>query len=437
VGYPTLRDFIVYRDPATLLSPSTQPLATTRVCKYDDTIANAVNGAFTALAYRVAVRARDLTIGQTYTDVQVTIVPPLVVNDTILGSTITLGTPFTLSANVSGYSGPRVSYAWDIGNKGVFVAGTKPETTFVVHDTITDNYLCVLKVLVDNKVFSMDTARLSTHYGWQQVASQFVDSGSTGAISTVLLGGNIVAFASSMTAGNPKRVWQSVNAQQWTKVTDSLPMPYSMSNNKPVVFLNKICLVDDSGYVWTSPDGHAWTKASPAPVCGTKLLFYTAAFQPGMIEPPALFVDGTRIYMQPFESTGSQTILSSSDLVTWDSTSGYQMPYFADYFTEANGGMVFAGYNLNTQPDLEGWFALKNANGVTYSSMSVINVSSLITYKGMALLNDPQNVWMLSQTKTPYWFVCANAPSPAASSLAVFNGTLYFVSATGIYKAIN
>jgi len=109
-----------------------------------------------------------------------------------------------------------------------------------------------------------------------------------------------------------------------------------------------------------------------------------------------------------------------------------------DIFNERSGTVIALAITSQPQkPDLEGWFALKNANGVTYSSMSVINVSSLITYKGMALLNDPQNVWMLSQTKTPYWFVCANAPSPAASSLAVFNGTLYFVSATGIYKAIN
>jgi hypothetical protein len=451
VDYPSLRDFVIYRDPANLLTPSTQPIGTSAVCRFDDHIADIAYGGSNAIAYRVAVRAKDLSIGKTFTDVEVTVVPPLVVNDTMRMSTITLGTPFTLQANVSGYSGPRLSFAWDIGNRGVFVPSTSPETTIVLHDTLTPDYECAIKVLIDNKTFAVDTAKFATQFGWQKVAEPFADSAMTQEICTFVMGGKIFAFV-HIIAVMPHQfsLWQSSDGQTWAKISDTLPASFSMSTTKPVVFLNKTCLVDDSGYVWTSADAVAWSKASTAPVCNTIELAGGATLPaPGSVCPPALFVDGSRILLQPFPGTGSQTILSSSDLVTWDSTPGYQMRSFVNDFTGQNGTLVVTGFDWGT---MNTWFALKNSSGLSYSIPGTDSAASsspyeysLATYKGTALFTHralSQNIWALVTGPSPHWFACAQGPALAPymyissiSSLAVLNNVLYLVSTAGIYKA--
>jgi hypothetical protein len=461
VDYPSLRDFLVYRDDANLLTPSTQPIGTSPTCTYNDTITNVVNAGFTEIAYRVAVRAKNLAVGQTFTDLQITVVAPLTVypfRDTLPAY---LGVPHTLRINVNGYAGNRVSYAWDIGNKGVFVPSLQPDTTIVLHDTITQDYESVVKVLVDNKTFALDTIRLATQFGWQKVAAQFTDSTSTVRIHTTVMNDNLFAFTDRMvnTTSHWISVWQSADGLNWTKIVDSLAFPcMSQSDsirysflNKPVVFLNKICLADNDGYIWTSADGIAWNKTQGGPFCKTITDGGASwAIWPGTKCPPALFVEGDKIFLQPFQGTGSDKILSSTDLITWDSLSGYQMQSVVSDFAELNGTLAVAGIDFSGERP---WLCLKNSGGTSFptppSGFGYWGVGmardpyifNLKTYKDRFLISiNYATIWTFSNVSSQQWFACATAPVEAAGrpfSFAVLKNELFLVSTSGVFKATN
>jgi hypothetical protein len=457
IDYPSFAAFVVYRDAAPVLTPSVQPIGTSKVCSYTDT--NIIYSAQADFVYRVAVRAKNLDVGQTFTDVQITIYPPFIINrirDTLAA---TLGALHTLSAYVTGYTGSHVTYAWDIGNKGTFIPSLKPETTIVIHDTITNNYQCVLKTMVDNTIFLLDTARLTTNLGWQKVAAQFTDSTSTVRIHTTVMNDNLFAFTDRMvnTASHRISVWQSANGQNWTKTVDSLAFPcisqpdsnkYSFLT-KPVVFLNTICLADNDGYLWTSADGITWNKTLGGPFCKTITDGGVSwAVWPGTKCPPTLFVEGSRIFLQPFQGTGSDKILSSTDLITWDSLSGYQMQSVVSDFAELNGTLAVAGIDFSFERP---WLCLKNSGGTSFPNPPTGGsywglatdpyIFNLKTYKDKFLISiNYTTIWTFCNVSSQQWFACAIAPVEAAGrpfSFAVLKNELFLVSTSGVFKATN
>jgi hypothetical protein len=457
VDYPLLRDFLVYRDVAPILSPSTVPFGSSLTCKYSDSIAGNFLGSQLDYVYRVAVRAKNLAVGQTFTDVQVSVIQPFTVYR-IKDSAIVLGSPFMVQLGVGGKTNSSISYLWDIGNKGTFIPSQEPETTIVLHDTLAVDYQCAVKVLIDGKLFFEDTAHFLTQLGWQKLAPHFPDSSSW--MKMMVLGGKIIAFTrplSTPPGGARFAEWQSADAQTWTKIADSLVVPFSSLESpivpQPAVFLNKICLVDQNGYLWTTPDAVTWSKASSAPLCGTVQSVGDSAtwqhYMKGKLCVPALFVEGQRILCQPFPGTGSSAILSSSDLATWDSTTGYQMQSFVCGYAEMNGTLAVAGFDWSTAFG-NAWFCTKNTSsrscfGDPDSSMNsnyaCDNIYSLVAFKNkFVYVSAGPNVKVLNDAQSGFWYPCAAVPQEAASdvrSLVLFNGTLYLISPNGIFRAVS
>ncbi len=447
LSYFNLRDFLIYRDQGQILTPSTTPIGTSPICTFTDTIGNSFPGSSALFTYRVAVRSKDFSIGQTYEEVQVTAVSPfsIYLRDT---TPVYLGVPHTLSAFVFGSAGSAVvKYAWDIGGHGFFSASQGPETTFVLHDTvIARNYMCILKTTVGTARTILDTVNLPVYLQWQKVAQGF-DSVNSLSYHAVSLPGKIVAFIDKSDMPNVYKTatWQSTDGQTWTRITDSLEIPFSPYSGKPVNFLNRICLVDENGYLWTSIDGVGWSKDSVAPLCST--LETGAGFTPavGNLCTPALFVDGTTIVLQPFPGTGSTNILTSTDLINWDSTSGFQMRSLVSDYANYNGTLAVVGFDWN---QLSSWAGIKTSGRISYlacpdpSSSSSPFEYNIIAYKNTFIYSNSAygNLWALANESTPSWFQCSDPLTGAQNSdysLVVFNKELYLISASGIYEAAN
>ena len=445
IDYPAFNDFLIYRDNAPVITPSTMPIGNSADCSYSDTIH--VTQATTVI-YRVAVRAKDLSYGATYANAQVTLIQGF--NFTPTNDTAAmLGVPFVLHANVSGYTGAHVSYAWDIGNKGVLVPSANPETTIVLPDTLTPDYECIIRVLVDNKMFAIDTARFATRFGWQKVANAFADSSSIGGMCPVLLGTKFITFCETYEqVGRKNKIsaWQSPDGQMWSKVADSIPIPSDVYPSNPVIFNNRICMVDDSGYLWTSADAASWSKASSKPICNTVVLYQGAATPvPGTLMPPSLFVDGARLLLQQYFYTysGSQMILSSTDAVTWDTASNYQMRGFVIDFAQVGDTLVTAGIDAF----MNLWLGVKNSSSVSYFDTPTFSQSysssafgnTLVPCKSKVFWQSGSNITSISSLANPRYYSCTQVPYPnqsCASCLIDASNNLYLISTAGIYKAI-
>jgi hypothetical protein len=447
LSYFNLRDFLIYRDQGQILTPSTTPVGTSPTCTFADTIGNSFSGSSALFTYRVAVRSKDFSIGQTYEEVQVTGVSPfsIYLRDTL---PVYPGVPRTLSAFVFGSAGSAVvKYAWDIGGKGVFSQSQGPETTFVMHDTvIARNYMCILKTTVGTARTILDTVNLPVYLQWQKVAQGF-DSINALNYHAVALPGKMVAFIDKSDIPNVYKTatWQTTDGQTWTKITDSLEIPFSPYSSKSVIFLNRICLVDDEGYLWTSIDGVGWSKDSIAPLCGT--LETGAGFTPavGNLCPPALFVDGATIVLQPFPGTRSTNLLTSTDLVTWDSASGYQMRSLVSDYADYNGTLAVVGFDWN---QLSSWAGIKISGGISYLACPDAGSSSspyeynIIAYKNTFIYSNSAygNLWALANGSTLSWFQCSDLLTGIQNSyysLVVFNNELYMISSSGVFKAAN
>jgi hypothetical protein len=435
--YAYLRDFLIYRDTMPVLTPSTIPVSTSYSCSYSDTLDSAIYNRQGGIVYRVAVRAQSFTIGETVADVEILPVAPysVALSKSI---TATLGIACTLSAKVSGYAGSHVTYSWDIGNKGVFNNSLYPETTTVLKDTITNDYQCVMKAFMDSVLFYIDTTYLTTNFTWEKIANGFVDSALTEDMHTVVLGDKIIAFS---VIGNAKSVWQSSDGKTWTKNTDSLAIPYSPDTgfNKPVVFLDRICLVDDNGHLWTSSDGVAWNKDTTT--------FYAGNF----------FVDGTKIGLMPgggYEGCGVSmvnfNIKVSTDLIKWDSTSEYNMKSNMYDYAYVNGILAAMGYTFGWSNVTNRWFYLKKDGVVSYSILPDSSYGSALdaffyfleVYKDLVLYSNvgSAKIWAYHSTGRGGWQICAQMPPAVYSnsnpvSISTFNNELYMVSTAGVYKA--
>jgi hypothetical protein len=455
LSYFLLRDFLIYRDEGQILTPSTMPIGTSPTCTFTDTIGNGFSKSTAVYTYRVAVRSKDFSIGQTYTDIQVAVVPPFSVFLTRDTLPVYLGVPHTIVAFVSGSAGSAVvNYQWDIGGKGVFSASQRPETTFVLHDSIMQNLVCVLKttiITIGNARTILDTVNPPVYLQWEKVADGF-DTANVLNCHVVALAGKIVAFVNKDiwpfdSTGNKLSIWQSTNGQNWTRITDSLRIPYSASTSKPVVFQNQICLIDDSACIWTSLDGNSWNKVSTAPLCNT---IETGGFaRGGTLCAPALFADGSTLVLQPFPGTGSANILTSANLTNWDSSGSYQMRSFVSDYTELNGAFAITGVKWGYPEEL--WFGIKTASGITYAgtpgtpASGIINYGTspyafnLVTYKNTILYSNcyDNNLWALEKGLTPVWFPCSNIQQGYFFSLIVFNNEFYMISNAGVYKAKN
>jgi hypothetical protein len=446
--YAYLRDFLIYRDTMPVLTPSTMPIGTSYSCSYSDTLDSAIYNRQAGVVYRVAVRAKSLAIGETVADVEILPVAPysVALSKSI---TATLGIACTLSAKVSGYAGSHVTYSWDIGNKGVFNNSLYPETTTVLKDTITNDYQCVMKAFMDSVLFYIDTTHLTTNFTWEKIANGFVDSALTEDMHTVVLGDKIIAFS---IIGKAISVWQSSDGKTWTRNTDSLAIPYSPLTyyKKPVVYLDKICLVDDKGYLWTTIDAVSWSKDST------------------MLRNGNFLIDGAKSVLQPYrapfhekmkasakhEGRSSnyvyEDMLVSSDLINWDSTSEYYLYTNMYDYAYVNGVLAAMGYSFGWSNVSNRWFYLKKDGVVSYSILPDSSYGSnlnavfyfLEVYKDQILYSNvgSAKIWAYHSTGRVGWQICAQMPPAVYSnsnpvSISTFNNELYMVSTAGVYKA--
>jgi hypothetical protein len=456
VSYFLLNDFLIYRDQGQILTPSTTAIGTTSKCLFADTIGNLVSGSSTLFTYRVAVRSKDFSIGQTFDGVQVTGLPPVSVylRDTL---PVFLGVPHTIAAALLGNAGSAVvKYAWDIGGKGVFSQTQLPETTIVMHDSIVSSLTCVLKTTIGNAKTILDTVQLPVFLQWQKIASEFdISADSTASFHAVVLSGKLISFEVKHNNSNSQHkisVWQSTDAQNWSKTTDSLPILYSAETSKPVVFQNRICLVDDSAHLWTSTDGIAWIKTAGNPLCNTLSKFSGDVITYDSVCAPSLFVDENTLFLQPCQGTGSTKLLTSTDLMNWDSTTNYQIRSLVSTYTENNGVFVAVGYDWTANSQVGGiWLGIKTGSGIAYSrtpepysgGSNDPYTYNLVTYENKVLYSSSfwtNGLWALENNSVSNWFECsAGLPGLTNSdySLVVFNNALFIISYLGVYKATN
>jgi hypothetical protein len=232
----------------------------------------------------------------------------------------------------------------------------------------------------------------------------------------------------------------------WSKVADSIPIPSDVYPSNPVIFNNRICMVDDSGYLWTSADAASWSKASSKPICNTVVLYQGAATPvPGTLMPPSLFVDGARLLLQQYFYTysGSQMILSSTDAVTWDTASNYQMRGFVINFAQVGNTLVAAGIDAF----MNLWLGVKNLGSVSYFDAPTFSQSysssafgnTLVPCKSKVFWQSGSNITSISGLANPRYYSCTQVPYPnqsCASCLIAASNNLYLISTAGIYKAI-
>ncbi|HAJ80173.1 MAG TPA: hypothetical protein DCO75_10420 [Fibrobacteres bacterium] len=462
--YAYLRDFLIYRDTMPVLTPSTAPLGTSYSCSYSDSLGSTICNNMSTVIYRVAVRSKNLAIGETMTDVEITSVKPCSVslNKSLM---VTLGVPCTLSANITGYAGSHVTYAWDIGNKGVFTNSLYPETTFVVKDTVTNDYQCVMKTFIDKALIYTDTAHLATNFTWAKQTAGFLDSIKTTGISTIVFDNKMYAFVLD-SAGGKTALYQTPDGITWAKVTDSLPALYSvaMFYNKPVVYQNKICIADDSAYIRTSSDAVNWNRVSTNPVFddvsdpgGTYLVGNYFVYS--KYYPPVLFVDNTNIYCKAFLSIND--IFQSTDLIAWDTTKNNSVinviknyvsnvingdRFFISDYTELNGLFAVMGVSWFVGSGNNPWLYIRNPDGRTFMSKApypsdkatfISFYFNLEMYKNNILSSHKgsDTLWAITDTT---WRYCGSLPSEvynSAYSYSAFNNGLYLISTAGVYKA--
>ncbi len=253
-------------------------------------------------------------------------------------------------------------------------------------------------------------------------------------IHPVVLDGQLYAFL----VGNERtRVWRSADAVTWTVVTDALEVPDYHS--KPVVFDGRICIVDTMGYFWTSTDAEKWNR-SAAPVCRTLIITSSAILPIGKVSP-SLFIEQSRLFLQPFAGTGQDSLLATEDLVNWDTVPSNVSHQVTD-FTVVNNQLYLCGFNWSFP--LAMWIGMRGTGGMLYLPVPVTSGSSdqykfyMIDFFG-TLLFGGQNAVSLSvydfSCATPGWYDVKLPEEVRSCSFVSFHNDLYMLSNVGVYKA--
>jgi hypothetical protein len=182
---------------------------------------------------------------------------------------IPINVPTLLKAYVKVPFGHTVSYAWDIGNKGVFTAVEKPEITITVKDTLTPDYQCVLRMTDSISGVRLDTIHLETRIEWEKTA--IINFGER-ICSPIIRNDSIYLFCFEQKQVNQYliQVWKSADGITWQKLSDSCGINslYDLT-----VYKNKFFATTYTGNgllegtykitVCYSDNGINWTKLPP------------------------------------------------------------------------------------------------------------------------------------------------------------------------------
>ena len=283
-GYSDLLDYIVYRDPAAAIDPSSLPFASVPNNTFYDTLFRGTSIDSTSLQYRyrVCVRNNSLIKGVAYRNVVVMAVSPKKSGSLFLDDSI--GAPANMACTLKVSPGTRfgriVSYAWDIGNTGTFKNSAKAETTFVLASGLNPDFQCVAKVTDSSGSVGLDTIHIQSWLAWEKIAPALGTNLSN--FSALEFNGKLWVFASTFTyySGYTKySLWNSIDGITWQKQIDTLPCKVPSGKIRPIVFNNKIWILNrdtvlhftinssgdsglvDSSKIWQSGNGTLWSAA--------------------------------------------------------------------------------------------------------------------------------------------------------------------------------
>ena len=422
LSYFLLKDFLIYRDTGNYLIPSIAPIAScTMAYSYVDKI---VPQGTSSITYRMAVRTKTLEIGQTYETAVVRSQQPPALS-LIDPVTCYFGVPCTLKAVVTGYTGSSIVYAWNIGGKG-FQTESGPFKIITVTDTAASELPCIVKVTIDNKLTLLDTAHLVGTVAdttplavtWTKVAPAITSALEYHAVE---LNGRLLAFCKGAAQ---ESIWSSLDGLSWTKITDSLTIPFHHS--KPVAFHNALCAVDDSGYLWTSNDAVLWNKVA-VPIIVNSFLVPEGA-------GPMMFGDNDTLYLQAVRGTvEGTTIFFTEDLVHW---SKREMPNhsFIFGFAEMNGARLYLESDTVFS---QIYSVISEGTGPDTWKLAGTSSSRCEVFKGTFILYDSRfNLLWIYDKLTSQWNSGALPPSGTTTILVTFKQDLYAISNEGIWKAV-